>query len=377
MPIAPDLPPDVAYLADYTATVLLHGTLSAPFYRALLASAGRIAMVNDRRAVRHDESVSGAVLPYMYAGAMPAVMADPTPTEVAGYIEPKFYGWARAENAMTRMVSPEATNPRHRISMIQRRARQLGLAIGATERYNLVNGTGTGPNPSGIFTLFEAVAPASQTGTIGGLDKATYSFMRNAYVELTAKASDQLPGRPWPHIFDKVNELIELATVNETRPSHMVIPRATWNIMNDWLLVNYANSSNSTWGEAKDWMIQTMAFRWKGVVFYSDDTFPTNKGFLYFGTPNQDTRVNAGMGPSWDSLAEDADTGVIAPWESVNNDYLRLHLVSHTAFSSGYEFPAIRTGFDEVTPTIKSLSLEAHCGRAGSILGAPGTWLTE
>lgn len=80
---------------------------------------------------------------------------------------------------------------------VEQRAMETAWALSRAVSSGLVNGLG-GRQPDGIFFILEALAEASQTGSIMGLAKSTNAFLRNRFQSLTTKAgylsySSQIP----------------------------------------------------------------------------------------------------------------------------------------------------------------------------------------
>lgn len=370
--ITPDGASIAAFKQEYLGAVVVHGSLSAPFPRFMAMISERLVLGDDRIGLRHKQGGGGSVFPGLNVGDMPGIVPAVAADEVAGYMTNAFYGWATTENTFSELVVSRTSNPRARIQDAIRQAREIGLSVSATNRYNLMYGDGVGPNPSGVFTLFEAQPKASQTGRLGGLDKATYTFMRNEYVALTTNASDILPGANWPHVLVKLDELIEAMTTGQHRPSHALMPKATWKIIEDYLIANYANAAQTVWGSYSDWSLQTQAFKWKGVICFWDETGPQDKILLMHARPNIDTRINHGLGPSWDTLAESPETGMIDPFKS-DMGYLTIAELKHANFVSAREFAPITSGFDKITPFVDSWNLDAYSGKVCGILYGSGS----
>jgi hypothetical protein len=92
------------------------------------------------------------------------------------------------------------------------------------------NGTG-GKMPDGISYAIEKRAPSAQTSVITGINKATKTYWRNNYVQLTTNAGYIAPGTQLPAIFIALLTLIQNCTIGSNSPSDLIADRATFNLM--------------------------------------------------------------------------------------------------------------------------------------------------
>ena len=87
--------------------------------------------------------------------------------------------------------------------------------------FAMINGTG-GAQPDGLSTILEKAAPAAQTAVVGGINKATKTWWRNQYVQLTSNFGFIAPGTTIIAGFLALLQLIRQCTVGTLVPSDLV-----------------------------------------------------------------------------------------------------------------------------------------------------------
>lgn len=93
--------------------------------------------------------------------------------------------------------------------------------------YAMFSGGG-GAEPDGLSTILEKSAPASQTATVGGISKASKSWWRNQYVQLTQNFGYVAPGTTLPAGFVSLLQLIKQCTIGTLVPSDLVTTQAVF-----------------------------------------------------------------------------------------------------------------------------------------------------
>lgn len=119
-------------------------------------------------------------------------------------------------------------------SVIWQRSQQRGMetawAMARALSNGLVNGLG-GKQPDGIFFILEALAEAAQTGSIMGLSKATYPFLRNRFVSLTNRAGYLKAGTQLPALVVALINLIAACSSGARVPTDIVTNKATFDTL--------------------------------------------------------------------------------------------------------------------------------------------------
>ena len=87
--------------------------------------------------------------------------------------------------------------------------------------FAIFSGTG-GAQPDGLSTMLEKAAPAAQTSVIGGFNKATRTWWRNQYVQLTSDFNFIAGGTTLPAGFIALLQLIRQCTIGTLVPSDLV-----------------------------------------------------------------------------------------------------------------------------------------------------------
>ncbi len=104
------------------------------------------------------------------------------------------------------------------------RSVELAWAIRRTLAYALFRGVG-GKQPDGLGTIIEKAAPGSQTAVVGGVDKATETYFRNKYVQLTSSFGTIAAGTVLPAGFLAALSLRDQCTIGTLEPSDMITTR--------------------------------------------------------------------------------------------------------------------------------------------------------
>jgi len=98
---------------------------------------------------------------------------------------------------------------------------EAALAHFRAMSYAIFSGSG-GAQPDGLATILEKAAPAAQTAVVGGINKATKTWWRNQYVQLTSNFGTVAPGTTIPAGFLALLQLIRQCTVATLIPSDLV-----------------------------------------------------------------------------------------------------------------------------------------------------------
>lgn len=98
---------------------------------------------------------------------------------------------------------------------------EAALAHFRAMSYAIFSGSG-GAQPDGLATILEKAAPAAQTAVVGGINKATKTWWRNQYVQLTSNFGYVAPGTTIPAGFLALLQLIRQCTVATLIPSDLV-----------------------------------------------------------------------------------------------------------------------------------------------------------
>jgi len=91
----------------------------------------------------------------------------------------------------------------------------------------IFNGLG-GSQPDGLGLILETAAPAAQTQTVGGVNKATKAWWRNQYVQLTSNFGTVAAGTNLPAGILALLQLIDACTIGTLVPSDIVTTKATF-----------------------------------------------------------------------------------------------------------------------------------------------------
>jgi len=118
-------------------------------------------------------------------------------------------------------------NPGALMKLVEYNQWEAMLAHFRAMSFAIFSGAG-GAQPDGLATILEKAAPAAQTATIGGIAKATRTWWRNQYVQLTSNFGTVVAGTTLPAGFVSLLQLIRQCTIGTLVPSDLVTTQNTF-----------------------------------------------------------------------------------------------------------------------------------------------------